>query len=284
MYVMLLFGMVGSALVFGWLLSNYTPGRLIQVIQGAAVVTVLLNGLSIWKQEALNRARAAQPQRVRTFRATWAEFANQVGALRLLVVVAFGTFGFGMADVLLEPYGGQVLQMSVAQTTKLTAVLAFGTLLGFGMASRVLGRGGRPEVMCGQGAFFGVPGFALIIASSQLGLTWLFVLGTLLCGYGAGLFGHGSLTATMRNAPRDQIGMALGAWGAVQATAAGAGVVLGGLVRDLILALAGGGAPELPYLPVFGIEILFLVMALVVLVPILRRRAPRQGDDQAYIQ
>ncbi|MDJ0627171.1 MAG: PucC family protein [Rhodobacter sp.] len=52
MYVMLLFGMVASALVFGLLLENYTPGRLIQVIQGSAVVTVALNLFALWKQEA----------------------------------------------------------------------------------------------------------------------------------------------------------------------------------------------------------------------------------------
>ena len=34
MYVMLLVGMIISAFVFGALLENYTPGRLIEVIQG----------------------------------------------------------------------------------------------------------------------------------------------------------------------------------------------------------------------------------------------------------
>jgi hypothetical protein len=42
---------------------------------------------------------------------------------------------FSMQDVLLEPYGGQVLGMSVGATTKLTATLALGGLLGFGLAS-----------------------------------------------------------------------------------------------------------------------------------------------------
>ena len=58
MYVMLLAGMVISALIYGALLSNYTPGRLIQVIQGSAVVTVALNLAALWKQER-NRTRAA---------------------------------------------------------------------------------------------------------------------------------------------------------------------------------------------------------------------------------
>lgn len=129
------------------------------------------------------------------------------------MVVAFGTFGFGMADVLLEPYGGQALGLTVAQTTKLTAVLAGGTLIGFGfgIASRVLGRGMAPDALVRIAASIGIPGFVAIIASSQgLGAP-LFILGTVATGLGAGLFGHTTLTATIRRAPKGQIGLALGA-------------------------------------------------------------------------
>ena len=55
MYVMLLLGMVVSALIYGALLADYTPGRLIQVIQGSAVVTVALNMIAMWKQESRDR-------------------------------------------------------------------------------------------------------------------------------------------------------------------------------------------------------------------------------------
>ena len=145
MYVMLLIGMIVSAFLYGALLENYSPGRLVQVIQGSAVVTIVLNGLAMWKQEARNRERAQSPQPVMTFGQAWARLAARRGMLRLLVVIALGTAGFGMADVLLEPFGGQVLQMSVAETTRLTVVLALGSLLGFGLASRWLGRGGAAD-------------------------------------------------------------------------------------------------------------------------------------------
>ena len=62
MYVMLLVGMIVSAFVYGALLENYTPGRLIQVIQGSAVVTVALNFFAMWKQEARDRKRAGSPR------------------------------------------------------------------------------------------------------------------------------------------------------------------------------------------------------------------------------
>lgn len=274
MYVMLLLGMMLAALVYGALLETYSPGRLIQVIQGSAVVTVALNLFALWKQEARDRGRALRMQTARPgrFRDAWADLIARPGTLRLLVVIGLGTFGFGMADVLLEPYGGQVLGLSVADTTKLTALFAGGTLAGFAIASRVLA-GPLPALMLGRiGALVGVPGFAAIILSPLGGGMALFLGGVLATGLGAGLFGHATLTASIRRAPAARIGLALGAWGAVQATCAGLGVALAGIVRDSLVALPETGAisPATPYSIVFGIEIAFLVLAVLVALPTIR--------------
>ena len=51
LYVMLLVGMLLSSLVLGRLLVDFTPTQLIEVIQGTAVVTVILNVIALWKQE-----------------------------------------------------------------------------------------------------------------------------------------------------------------------------------------------------------------------------------------
>jgi BCD family chlorophyll transporter-like MFS transporter len=276
MYVMLLVGMIASALVFGALLQDYTPGKLVRVVQGAAVVTVALNLLAMWKQEARDRVRANSVETHPEFIDAWRLFVRGRSAVGLLVVIALGTMGFGMADVLLEPYGGQVLDLSVAMTTRLTAVLALGGLAGFAIASRVLLNGRDPVDVAWWGTVAGLPAFALITVSGPLGLPALFVAGTALAGFGAGLFGHGTLTATMRSAPRDQTGLALGAWGAVQATAAGIAVALGGIIRDVIAALPGAETfrPEAPYLPVFTLEIVLLAAAMVA-IALLRRKIRR---------
>jgi BCD family chlorophyll transporter-like MFS transporter len=193
--------------------------------------------------------------------------------IRLLAVIACGTAGFGMADVLLEPFGGQVLGLSVGRTTDLTVALAMGSLLGFGLASRWIGRGGQPLTVAQSGAVCGVPAFGLVILSAFSGATGMFYAATLLAGFGAGLFSHGTLTATMRAAPRDQIGLALGAWGAVQTTAAGVAIAVGGVIRDAILAHTGTGTGSaLPYIPVFSLEILLLLLALVLSIQLLRGR------------
>lgn len=276
MYVMLLLGMMASAAIYGFLLQEYSPLRLVQVIQGTAVVTVVLNGLAMWKQEARDRQRAQRPRDEAGFAEAWAGLAARPGMLRLLAVIACGTAGFGMADVLLEPFGGQVLDMTVAQTTRLTVLLAFGSLLGFGLASRWLGRGGRPMDVAMYGALAGVPAFGLVILAAVSASVPLLVAATLLAGFGAGLFGHGTLTATMRNAPRDRIGLSLGAWGAVQTTAAGAAIAVGGAIRDgvLLAAPAAGSAAAAPYVPVFALEAGLLLLALALAFPMRGRMIP----------
>ena len=145
MYVMLLLGTIVSALVFGALLQDFSPGRLVQVIQAAAVATLVLNALALWQQEARRplRGEQARPQPA-SFGQAWSSYIAGDGARRRLLAIGLGTMAFGMQDVLLEPYGGQGLGMGVGDTTWLTATLAGGGLLGFSLASGILSRGFDP--------------------------------------------------------------------------------------------------------------------------------------------
>jgi BCD family chlorophyll transporter-like MFS transporter len=273
MYVMLLFGMIASALIFGWLLIDFTPGRLIQVIQGSALVTMILNVIALWKQETRHSARHVPVRNQPSFREAWDKFTENGQAIRRLVAVGLGTMAFSMEDVLLEPYGGQVLGLSVSATTKLTATLALGGLFGFALASRVLSKGYDPFRMATIGALVGLPAFCAVILAAPAGSAVLFGSGTALIGFGAGLFGHGTLTATMQMAPENQTGLALGAWGAVQATAAGVAVALGGIIRDVVASVSGhqlGGALANGYVTVYMLEIVLLCLTLAAMVPLLR--------------
>jgi MFS transporter, BCD family, chlorophyll transporter len=282
MYVMLLVGMIVSALVFGALLADFSPARLIQVIQGSAVVTLLLNGIALWKQESRRRDRRHPDASDPTFKQAWDSFMQGAHAKRRLCSLALGTMAFSMQDVLLEPYGGQVLKMSVAATTMLTASVAGGGLLGFGLASRVLSRGADPFRMASNGALVGLPAFMAVIFSGPLGSPLLFGIGAFLVGFGAGLFGHGTLTATMLFAPSDKRGLALGAWGAVQATAAGVAVAVGGVLRDALAGLAARNmlgpvqtGPATGYVFVYVLELVLLFATVMVMAPLVREPSQR---------
>jgi len=69
--------------------------------------------------------------------------------------------------------------------------------------------------------------------------------------------------------------LALGAWGAVQASGAGLAIALGGVLHDTIAAIAPSttfGA-ALAYDFVYALEILLLITTLVLMIPLIRRNA-----------
>lgn len=278
----LLVGMMASAVVFGLALSNFSQVRLIQVIQGAALVTIVLNGLALWKQEPRdpNRSREAPRQ---NFKESWHAYARQGHARRRLIAIGLGTAGFSMQDILLEPYGGQILHLPVAATTALTAMLAAGGGLGLLVAARWLNRGGDPFRVSAAGAGIGILAFSAVVFAAPLASQNLFAVGVTLIGLGGGLFAHGTLTASMEKAGPEDTGLALGAWGAVQATAAGLSIAASGIVRDVGAAIAqtgilgeGMNEPAIGYLIVYHIEIALLFAALVALGPLVRSSERRR--------
>ena len=277
MYVMLLLGMIVSAFVFASVLEDFSPGRLIQVIQGCAITTMILNVLALWKQETRDRSRRFKNPDQLTFKESWALFCKGDHAIRRLIAVGLGTMAFTMEDVLLEPYGGEILKLSVSSTTFLTATLAMGSLIGFGIASRVLSRGADPFRMASIGAFIGLPAFIAVIIAAPIASANLFSLGVFLIGFGGGLFGHGTLTATMNLAPPEQRGLALGAWGAVQATGAGVAVALGGVIRDIVNYFAMNNMlgetladPSTGYVIVYFLEMVLLIATIVAMAPLIK--------------
>lgn len=287
LYVMLLLGMVVSALVFGSLLHDFTAKQLIQIIQGVAVITVVLNVIAMWKQEARNPKLTAKDAPHISFSQAWAQFSAAGRAKRLLVGVGLGSAAFSMQDILLEPFGGQVFGLNVGQTTWLTATLALGTLAGFAISARRLSRGGDPYRLASLGILAGIMAFAAVIFSPVLDMVSLFQTGAFFIGLGGGLFSVGMLTAAMDIASSGagtMSGFALGAWGGVQATAAGIGVGISGMLRDAASGLASDGtlgaasSSATGYITVYQIEIVLLFATLAVIGPLVRsgKRTTRQ--------
>ena len=275
MYVMLLLGSIAAAFFFGWALEDFSQGRLIQVIQGSAVITIALNFTALWKQEArIPHYRRTQPVAPDpTFSESWQLFVGKEKTVLRLLAVGLGTLAFSMSDIVLEPYGGEILGLGVGTTTLLSALLAGGSLMGFVYASYILSLGADPFRMASLGVLIGLPAYALIIFAAGSDTPELFTLGVLLAGIGTGLFGHGTLTATMLLAPRAQVGIAMGAWGAVQATSQGIGATIGGIVRDVASGLDIGMdiAPKASgYVLIFALELALMVATLAAMWPLMR--------------
>jgi BCD family chlorophyll transporter-like MFS transporter len=279
MYSMLLVGAVFGSLVYSFLLANFTPEILVQVVQGTALVVLMLNGIALWKQEPRNpeHLKAMKTEIRRPFKAVWAEFIAIPNAKRFLWATALGTMAFNMQDIVLEPYGGEILKLSVGATSALTAMLSAGGLFGFYFAGRQLAKGVDPMRLAAYGALAGLPAFSAVIFSAPLDAGWLFRFGAFGIGFGGGMFAVGTLFTAMR-LEAAFIGLALGAWGAVQAAAAGLSMFLGGALRDAVNTLTAQGLlgegltdPSVAYSMVYHVEMLLLFFTLIAVGPLVKR-------------
>jgi BCD family chlorophyll transporter-like MFS transporter len=284
MFVMLLVGMAASSIAFGLLLSPFGQLKLVQVIQGAGLLTMVLNLIALWKQEARNPTATRHDAPRPDFKASWRAFVREGRNRRYLVAVGLGSAAFSMQDIVLEPYGGEVLHLAVGATSLLTALLATGALAAFALAARQLQRGSDPHRLAAFGGLVGIGAFAAVIFAAPLESATLFRIGSLFIGFGGGLFSVSLLTVAMGLERPDRIGLAIGAWGAVQATCSGLAIAFGGALRDVVAGLATQGAlgeamalPSVGYSVVYHLEILMLFATLVVLGPLVRPGAAR-GD------
>jgi BCD family chlorophyll transporter-like MFS transporter len=233
-------------------------------------MTICLNVIALWKQEGRSRDRPpGVHEEDPDFLSSFKLFCSGENAVLRLWAIGLGTMAFTMEDILLEPFGGEILGLSVSQTTYLTAFLAMGGLIGFAWASHVLSRGADPFKMASRGAMVGIPAFCAVIFSAPQASVAMFTAGVVFIGFGAGLFGHGTLTATMNSAPPGQAGLALGAWGAVQASTAGLAMALGGIFRDLAAQFMSSASA---YSIVYSLEIVLLVMTVLIMKPLVKTK------------
>jgi BCD family chlorophyll transporter-like MFS transporter len=128
------------------------------------------------------------------------------------------------------------------------------------------------------GALAGLPAFLAVLFAAPADSPTMFRVGAACVGFGGGLFSVGTLTAAMRMEERGFVGLALGAWGAVQATAAGLSIAGGGLIRDVFSGLATAGAlgealamPVTGYGVVYALELSLLFVTLIAIGPLVGR-------------
>ena len=289
LYFMFLFGMGISAVVIGILLADFSKLRLIQVVQGSAVLTLFLNLVAVWRQEKIiiNNQKNDKSEK---FFLSWKKFISDRKTKSLIWVVFWGTLAFSMQDVLLEPYGGQILGLSVSETTNLTGVWALGALLGLALAANNSKKTVSSVSNAMTALLIGIVGFSAIIFSSPMQFPFLYFLGTLFIGFGTGLFSVSLLIIAMALSSKTNLGSGfiLGSWGAAQAIGTGLGIAVGGILRDVVnkIALSGylGSTFEnnsIGYIFVYHLEILLIFITLIALGMLSQEINKRKIKDHA---
>ena len=259
-------GIMLGALLLGRFLDPFTEMRLLVIVTATAAGALLLSVLGIIRQEPRDAGIQIESQEARST-AFWTTFKTMIWSdpqiRRFFIFVMVTVIGTMAQDVLLEPYAALVLNMTVGETTRLTAIWGAGTLLSMGAAGAwLIKRFGYVQVMR-VGLVLGVIIFLGLILAGAFFLTEAFLVLVFFLGVSTGLAASGMLSAVIDFTTAERAGLLMGLWGVAHNVGQAVGNLVGGAVVDLVQALQGDALTA--YGLVFALEAILLLAALLLL-------------------
>jgi BCD family chlorophyll transporter-like MFS transporter len=257
-----LIGAVMGAGAVGRALETFDPARLISVAWAIGVLLFVLSAIAIFRQENPANTAAARQAGAKPFGKTVRDVVLADPQARLFFLLVLFTFiGTLAQDILLEPYGALVLNMSVGDTTRLTAFWGVGVLISMLISGTVLIKWLGYKRVLRAGLILSMLTFIGLIALGMSGRAEMFRSLVLVMGLGAGLAGAGMLTGVMAFTTPVRAGMLMGVWGMANLLGRAAGSIMGGVVVDGVQAVTGSALTA--YSTVFLLEAVMLVIAFV---------------------
>ncbi len=175
-----------------------------------------------------------------TFNLIWADNRTR----RFFIFLSLATLAAWMQDVILEPFGAEVLDRPMAETTRFNSYWQTATVI-FLVGVSVWGRKRPPEqqrYVAEWGlAIMGI-GMALLAAESFAGGVRLVEIALLVFGAGFGIYTFGGLSLMAVMSSDRNAGAYLGLWTISILIFKGLGNFLGSLLRDIFLGINLSGA------------------------------------------
>jgi BCD family chlorophyll transporter-like MFS transporter len=170
------------------------------------------------------------------------------------------TISLFLQDAVLEPYGGQVFKMTIAETTKLNAFFGTGTLVGLSITGFLiaprLGKKNTTKLGCVGVAICSL----LIILAGTTANPKLLQLSLIFFGFASGVTTTGALSLMLDLTAVETAGTFIGAWGLAQAMARALSTVFGGALLNLGKSFLG--TPLQAYGLVFATQAVGILLAL----------------------
>jgi BCD family chlorophyll transporter-like MFS transporter len=289
-WIMMVGGIVASAITVGILIKPYSPERVLEVAAGLAAVMVVVTVLATVRLErqAGHFRDEASDAPAPDFRAALSEIWHEAAARRFTIFIFVSMIAFSMQDLILEPFAGLIFDMAPGDSTKTVGQFHQGGIL-IGMIVAGIGgsafsgaraHGLRPWVV--GGCLASALGLGALGLAAVNGPPWPLGLNLFVLGFGNGVFAVASIGSMMGLAgagEKTREGVRMGVWGASQAIAFGLGGLLGALGLDAARHALGddGAAFQL----VFAIEAGAFVLAAILAIKATGEAAMRMGAAQA---
>ena len=185
--------------------------------------------------------------------------AGNPEAQRFFVYLTVVLISIHAQDVVLEPYGADVLGMSVAATSRLKSIWGVGVLVMLLVGIWIIRRIGK-KPSANIGAAIAAVAFLLIVVAGLVQQISLFMAAILLLGLGSGLMTVSNLSLMLDMTIPQAAGLYMGVWGVANFAGQALGNILSGLTRDIAFQLTQN--VTIGYMVVLGLEIVGLVTAI----------------------
>jgi MFS transporter, BCD family, chlorophyll transporter len=281
---LLLLGFAISPIVFGRLLPEYSPEKFQTLAIMTGIAAALFWFFSIFREDHKVTAAEVAPQESRpSVRAMLKSMWADRRARGFAIFLSLGAIASFAQDAVLEPFGGDVFAMDVQQTTRFTAYFGTGVLVMM-IITAIVTRKRRPEqqtlpALIGLSVM--IVGLLLLAVSGLAHIRWLIIPALLVFGLGFGAYTIGGVSLLMAMTTNQAAGAYLGLWTMIQLVSRGVGIGLGGIVRDVMLALTGSLA--VAYSSVFILEAIGLAVCvgLLLRLDVVGFAREKQGDEFA---
>jgi BCD family chlorophyll transporter-like MFS transporter len=293
-WIMMVAGIVVSAITVGQLLKPFSPERLIEVASGLAVVTIVVTALAVFRLErghvVFAETRKAEP--APDFRAAISEIWHEPAARRFTIFIFVSMVAFSMQDLILEPFAGLVFGMTPGESTQLGGQHQGGILLGM-IAAGIGGSAFKGRLTANLrlwivgGCLLSALALAALAVAAMVGPGWPIGANAFVLGLGNGLFAVAAIGSMMGLAgagEKTREGVRMGVWGASQAIAFGLGGLIGAVGVDVARKAMGhdGSAFQI----IFSLEAALFVIAAVLALRISgtgsERRVQRNHEAEVF--
>lgn len=282
-WMMMIAGIVVTAIVSGAWLDPFSFGRLVTVTAMAGLIAFTVTCLAIFGVERNTMPVDGPPEAQRLgFRQSLAATWGDRDARLFTVFVFVSMLAYATQDLILEPFGGLMFGLTPGETTQISGLQHGGILIGMAMVG-ILGSlfAKRKPMILKAFIFFGCVASAFALAglslSALLAPAWPLKANIFVLGVANGAFAVAAIGAMMMLASGGDgasEGIRMGVWGAAQAISFGLGGFLGTVAIDVTRAITAD--TPLSFAVVFGLEAALFVAAAAIALLI---RTPVQKSD-----